>query len=464
MFENSSSPHGRLADWSPAVAALGIGFLAAWLASSWMPVERLGFAEAFRRSAAIAAVSFFASLLAAHLAFRFFHPSNGLNREEIAIALAATATWFAPFLLTAWDGAIWHLPVAIVIGTTLARLLGYYQRGITRGNDPTEDREEWINRLAHEMFRGLREARRSPWKREALTAAVLVECGIAAMLFGFATPGMASVACGGILIGWSTRHAVESRPARILRRRSALALVTGALAALMLIAMFGEPPLYPGMPGLDRGDSGRQGRVLADKDLVGSFVLKSEDLRKAILLAPPPPRVTTLLSRGRHEMHIPFTGEYWFYPWPRRSPGRDAVAQWGSPLGWVFTNMERSPIEMRARQSFAMPVPLECCRMIAITVSVMPAETDTVSVEATLLRHDEKRRAKRANLGKIHLTPAALRGIADTGEPVTETLRFAVPKNLPISAFDTIDVQFDLHAPRTHRSAKAEVEAFTFLP
>jgi hypothetical protein len=102
--------------------------------------------------------------------------------------------------------------------------------------------------------------------------------------------------------------------------------------------------------------------------------------------------------------------------------------------------------------------------MIAITVTAMPAETDTVSIEAMLLRHDEKRRPKRAYLGKIHLTPAALRNMADSSKPVTETLRFAVPDHALISEFDTIDVQFDLHAPRTNRSAKAEVEAFTFLP
>jgi hypothetical protein len=454
----------RFAEWSPVVASLAGGFLAAWLSSPWMPAERLDATEAFGRSAAIAGVSFLAALLAASLAFRVFRPRTRLHVMGMAVALAATATWFAPFLLTAWDGAIWHLPVAVIIGALLARLLGSYQRSLDDGDDPTEDREEWIDRLAHEMFSGLREVRRSPWKREALFAAVLIEAGIAAIFFGFIAPGIVSVACGGILVGWSTRHALEMRPNVLLRRRSSLASASGALAALMLIAMFGEPPLYPGMPSEGGGDNGRQSQALADKDLVGSFVLKSEDLRKAVLLAPPPPRRSPLLTRGRREMRIPFTGEYWFYPWPRRNPLRDAVTQRGSPLGWVFTNMEKRPISMRARQSFAAPVPLDCCRMLAITVTAMPAETDTVSIEAVLLRHDENRRARRAYLGKVHLTPAALRNMADVSRPVTETLRFAVPNDAPISEFDTIDVQFDLHAPRTHRSAKAEVEAFTFLP
>ncbi len=464
MFEKGTDPHRRLAVWSPALAALGVGFLAAWLASPWMPTERLDIAEAFGRSFGIVGVSFLASLLAARIAFHFVRPPIVLNPTEIGVALAATATWFAPFLLTAWDGAIWHLPVAMVIGAMAARLIGYYQRGVADGGDPTEDREEWMDRLAHEMFSGLREVRRSPWKREALAAALLIECGVAAMTFGFIAPGMFSVACGGILIGWATRHALESRPVENFRRRSAFLSAAGALASLMLIAMFGEPPLYPGMPGESGSDNGRQGLALADKDLVGSFVLRSEDLRKAVLLVPPKSRVSPLLSRGRRELRIPFTGEYWFYPWPRRSPGRDAVAQWGTPLGWVFTNMEKSPIQMRARQSFAVPISLECCRTIAITVTAMPAETDTVSIEATLLRHDAKRRANRAYLGKIHMTPAALRSGRDAGKPVTETLRFAVPKDSPISDFDTIDVEFDLHSPRIHRSAKAEVEAFTFLP
>ncbi|MCL4784086.1 MAG: hypothetical protein KJZ70_13715 [Bryobacterales bacterium] len=464
MFERDANPHRRLAVWSPALAALGVGFLAAWLVIPWMPTERLDIAEAFGRCLGIVLVPFLASLLAASIAFRLLGPPGVLNPAEIGIALAASATWFAPFLLTAWDGAIWHLPIAIVIGAMAARLIGHYERGVAHGGDPTEDREEWMDRLAHEMFSGLREVRRSPWKREALAAALFIECGIAAMTFGYIAPGTLSVACGGILVGWSTRHALESRPADIFRRGSAYASVAGALASLALIATFGEPPLYPGIPGDGGGDNGRQGQALADKDLVGSFILRSEDLRKAVLLVPPKSRVSPLLRLGRREMRIPFTGEYWFYPWPRRSPGKDAVAQWGSPLGWVFTNMEKSPIQMRARQSFAVPIPLECCGAIAITIAALPAETDTVSIEATLLRHDATHRANRAYLGKIHLTPAAFRSGVDAGKPVTETLRFAVPKDSPISDFDTIDVVFDLHSPRVHRSAKAEVEAFTFLP
>ncbi|MDZ7637750.1 MAG: hypothetical protein U5J83_05800 [Bryobacterales bacterium] len=463
MFENKIDSQRRFVLWSPVLAALVGGFMAAWLSSPWMPAERLNAAEAIGRSAAIAGVSFLASLGSATLAFRFFQPRIALNPRWISFALAATSTWFAPFLVTAWDGAIWHLPIAMVIGALLARLLGYYQRSLAE-RDPTEDCEEWIHRLAHQMFSGLREVRPSPWKREALTAALLIECGIAAMLFGFLTPGMVAVAGGGILVGWSTRHTLEVSPALLLRRGPSCASVAGALAVLVLIAMFGEPPLYPGMPREDGGENGRQSPALADKGLVGSFILQKEDLRKAVLVAPPPPRPSPIRSQGRRETRIPFTGEYWFYPWPRWNPGKDAVLQRGSPLGWVFTNMEKSPIMMRARQSFATPVPLECCRMLAITVTAMQAETDTVSIQAVLLRHDEKRRATQVQLGKIHLTPAALRNSPDASKPVTETLRFAVPDDTPISEFDTIDVHFELHAPRIHRSAKAEVGAFTFLP
>ena len=46
MFERDANPHRRLAVWSPALAALGVGFLAAWLVIPWMPTERLDIAEA----------------------------------------------------------------------------------------------------------------------------------------------------------------------------------------------------------------------------------------------------------------------------------------------------------------------------------------------------------------------------------------------------------------------------------
>lgn len=463
MFETDTGHRHRSMGWSPVLAALGLGFLVAWFTSSWIPTERLDFPEALGRSLGIVATSFLASLLAAHLVFHFLSPPKIQNSNRLEVALAAIAAWFAPFLLTAWDGAIWHLPIAVTIGAMTARLIGRYQRSFAGGNNPAEDREEWIDRFAYEMFSGLRTIRRSPWKREALAAALLLECGIAAMIFGFVAPGMFSVTCGGILIGWSTRHALESRPAATFRRGSAFLSAAGAVASLMLIAMFGEPPLYPGTPGDGGADHARRGQALADKDLVASFVLRSEDLRRAVFLVPPKPRVSPLLGRGHRDIRIPFTGEYWFYPWPRNNPGRDAVVQWGSPLSWVFTNVEKSPIQMRARQSFAVPVPIECCKAIAITVTAFPAETGTVSISAVLLRHNDKQRTGRAALGNIHLTPAALRSGPDQDKPVTETLRFVIPNAPAISDFDTIDVEFDLHAPRIHRSAKAEVEAFTFI-
>ncbi|MCC7340377.1 MAG: hypothetical protein IT170_04765 [Bryobacterales bacterium] len=138
------------------------------------------------------------------------------------------------------------------------------------------------------------------------------------------------------------------------------------------------------------------------------------------------------------------------------------MVQRGSPLGWVFTNVDKSLMNMRARQSFAIPVPLECCREIHVTVNARPAETGTVSVETVLLRYSGKRRATRLSLGKRHLAPVALRGDG-SHELATETLAFHVPKSPALDEFDTIEVRFDLHVPRIYRSAKAEVQGFTFV-
>lgn len=461
MFDARTESERRIADWVPVAAALLAGFAAAWLASPLLPSERVNLGTALARAAGLAGSGFLASFLATVLAFRVFRPSTTWRSVDTAIGFASISAWFAPFLVTAWDGALWLLPVAVVAGALLARLLGLYRRSLADAQDAVEDRDAWMEEFADELFQGLAKARRSQWKREALAVAILLEAGLAATAFGWVAAGSISMALGGLLAGWATRHSIQPQSHVHFGRGVSALSVSGAVAALLLIAAFGEPPLYPGAP-FRNGNSGRQGRSLAGKDLVGGVVLRSEDLKKAMVLANVPLPHEPMHGRGRRQLHIPFTGEYWFFPSPGFSPGEDAMVQRGSPLGWVFTNVDKSLMNMRARQSFAIPVPLECCREIHVTVNARPAETGTVSVETILLRYSGKRRATRLSLGKRHLTPVALRGDG-SHELATETLAFRVPKSPALDEFDTIEVRFDLHVPRIYRSAKAEVQGFTFV-
>lgn len=453
---------GRWADWTPVGMALAVAAVTALVTHHLRPSKQPFPTETVAWAVIVVGCVFMVSATACLVTFRILRPRTSAEPWATATAFAAAGVWFSPLILTAFDGAIWLAVVTVVLGATLARLLAQYRHSLV--GLESDDDEAWIQQYSRDMFAGLSAAKKSPWKQEALGAAILLQAGVASILFGIPTLGILCIALSGLLVGWSSRRSIDGLQTKIFSRGSSVVSTVGAIAVLCIIGIFGEPPLYPGMPN-DGGGQGRQGEALADTNMFSSIILKSATSEDAVLLPPPPLRKRSEFTGGsRKPLTFAFTGEYWFFPWLTRGPFKDALERRGSPLSWVFTQEDRHPLTMLAKQRMTSPIPLSCCGRLDVAFQVLPTEVETVSVEVFLSHKPEKELTQRLSLGVAHFaTSPSTRSQTEAGR-LSETLYFDFPEQHEMAVFTEIEVLFHLHSPRVYRSAKVELEHFTLQP
>ena len=169
-------------------------------------------------------------------------------------------------------------------------------------------------------------------------------------------------------------------------------------------------------------------------------------------------------SAGRDRDDIMFTGEYWFFysvsrlvdgvlVYARSRPPDSAQVEHGDPLLWTMTTMDsRMPLVMKAHQKLAAPIPLPCCRGIALDLIngeewATEGQKEPVYLEMALW---DSRTVREQSLGKV-LVPAW---------PKEPTVRFAFPARLSLRQFDAIDVTFHLPASRRNKSAHLAIRRF----
>jgi hypothetical protein len=205
-------------------------------------------------------------------------------------------------------------------------------------------------------------------------------------------------------------------------------------------------------PQAEQGDEGP--RPPERPDLFSGVVLLTNAKYEPPVELPPLPRRFAPPTRPADPSSIRFSGEYWYFFWPRRGPGSDAVRKLGSPLQLSYNAVDMSALIMQARQPLPKPMKLDCCS--AIDVVLQSNELDPASVEVELILIDSTREGSpRWSLGWRALT----------GAPATaETLRFETRPEPGFPAFNELLVWFHLGMERKARSARLAVERFDLTP
>lgn len=418
-------------------------------------------------SLAACALVFCAGFVATRLTAAVTKPPSQFPRTLAALAVAAVGTWIAPYVLTSWDGAVSMAPVAGVLGLCLASLVMWYHRSL-HVDDPAELEDFIPIWQGRELFGSVCGAKRSSTIGRALASAGLLQSGIAALSFGYAWSGAMAIAAGAAILGWTVQRGSQRGYGLHGSVRGSLLSAVGATALLCAIAVFGAPSIDPraeseGIGGQD--GRGRYSRARAEADLHSSVILRSDDLRKAVFLAPTPRRAARSLAVGpRNPLSFPFTGEYWFLPHRQVRPGSAAFILTGSPFEWVFSAVENETITMIAHQQMLRPVALDLVGSVDLTLRVADAERQTVTMETTLVRSREDARTERLRLGVQRLAPSGVASKAGHSAVNTVTLTFPIPEAGSMREFDELQVLFHLHSPRRYRSAKAEIDRFTLQP
>ncbi|MCE5308422.1 MAG: hypothetical protein LLG20_12350 [Acidobacteriales bacterium] len=263
-------------------------------------------------------------------------------------------------------------------------------------------------------------------------------------------------------------------------RKAAATLVIGFLAVCLLLApqllrvsgrsaadsvlpgwLSGLPGLVqPGAPVDQPNKSAR--RSTPDAFLDGDYpgVIVFSEVGSHTVLVPPPPAMAH--GRSGHGLpqkswSMPFFGSYWLFREPDRRPPKNSVRLVADMARRGFYTRDRKLLNMEARQNLGFDVELASCHEVAIWIR--NANRRRIWLELILLDTQAKRRSQ-LSLGWQEVLPPP----GSTGEPVTDLVRFPVPRQGPIRHFDELLVAFHREVGWSTRSARVTLERFVFVP
>jgi hypothetical protein len=395
-------------------------------------------------------------MLAGLVTFAAFGPKLDPDRWAVTLRFAGAGIWAGPLVIMMSQGPVWSALAASVMGAALGRVLGQFDRAIAK-----PEFNLYAMYSSPGMFGELSLAPTWPGRPEAFLAAILLQLGVAATLGN--RNFMAAFCCGFAccLVTWATR----TTPAQTAFRLTRSTAVQMALSLFLAILITGvvSTAFYE-----RSGDGGRersQGGSGSDKDRHSGVVLLSELKSHTVLIAPQPnrPQVSFRLQSAP-PASIPFTGEYWFLPWPLHKPPKSALIHTGSPLLEMFSNLPTQRLVMTARQSLDKPIPLTCCNRIDMEVTSTDKQQDTVSIELVLVNSQLEKKPLSQSLGELRLTSRRVPMAGGSAAAMPERLRYSVPEESAISEFDQIRVIYHLDVPREHRSANVAIERFFLVP
>lgn len=162
-------------------------------------------------------------------------------------------------------------------------------------------------------------------------------------------------------------------------------------------------------------------------------------------------------------LRIPFFGVYWFFKLPHRRPPPGSYETRGSLTALTFRAGDHARLSMEARQNFGTRIATRCCSRIEVDVMNADSYAGTVSLEL-LLADTARNPAQQMSLGAaaVRSTPPWRPGT--TGQTIAETLRFVMPADPPLEAFDEAILRFHRHKLRDDHSARISIEAFGLIP
>ena len=390
------------------------------------------------------------------------HPGRAriLPRRDILQA-SAIGVWFVPLILFAFQGSPWVMPAALVVGAGIANIVLQYAERAPEAAWPE-----------FTVVGGEISVPNSRRIARLFIAAILLEAGaIAAGIDQAAIALLLHCAAAAIItmsIPALSRPHQNSNDTRFLYGRVALVAVAFVLTVFALSrylqrqygsgdgeataqAMGSRARSAPPAADPTNGDFGQ--------DMPGVILWPEE--QEHTMLVPPLPSFEQGSGLLKHDVSIPFYGEYWFYRRPNRRPPATSSLVRGDPTKKAFISSDHVPLTMEAHQNLGVFIDLDCCRRIDVGIRNDDGYIGTVSLELIVTDTSLKDRPSES-LGKetVTSTPHWSSGIR---EARTEVLSFPVPAHPKIRRFDEVTVLFHLGWMRRDTSARIAIDKFSLV-
>jgi len=154
---------------------------------------------------------------------------------------------------------------------------------------------------------------------------------------------------------------------------------------------------------------------------------------------------------------IPFDGAYWMFRWPFTRPPANSFVRRGTPSEMSFSTVDGWPLTMEAHQRLDREIDLSWCGKVQLAIWNADRYPGTVTIELGLMDRGSLR---------FRLGPERVNSLPDLNRdpvmPVSETLEFTVPPNVPrCDEFDIIYHRFKLVE---HKSARIAIDKFVLVP
>jgi hypothetical protein len=161
---------------------------------------------------------------------------------------------------------------------------------------------------------------------------------------------------------------------------------------------------------------------------------------------------------------IPFDGPYWYFKAPAAGPGANAHVTFGEPTKANVRSTNWMPLRMEAHQNLGLPIDLDCCREIDMKVTNADNRAGRIDI-ALVLTDTSSRKGRQVMLGdEPVLSSMEATGTPKDKQPVTETLRFAIPRAVAQGRFDEIDVIVQPSVERAKLGSRIAVDEFELVP
>jgi hypothetical protein len=176
------------------------------------------------------------------------------------------------------------------------------------------------------------------------------------------------------------------------------------------------------------------------------------------MLVEPMPKGDGLSKRSpSHPFVIPFDGAYWMFRWPFTRPPANSFVRRGTPSEMSFSTVDRWPLSMEAHQRLQREIDLKCCSMVQVAILNADKFPGTVAIELGLIHNGGA--LYRMGTARVNSMPDLSR---DPVVPVSETLEFMVPENVP--RCDEFAITYERLKLRADKSARIAIEKFVLVP
>ena len=117
---------------------------------------------------------------------------------------------------------------------------------------------------------------------------------------------------------------------------------------------------------------------------------------------------------------------------------------------------------MQAHQNLGLPIDLDCCREINVTLTNADLHVGAILASVVLMDTSSETR-KAITLGVQPVVSSELGGAGGRGK-VTETLKFSVPASGRMRQFDQIDVILQPTMERARLGSRVSIDQYELVP